>query len=384
MHASQKRFILAAIAAAASWVATGPAHAADTLCTGSITGTHDNVIVNGGTCTLSGATVLGSVTVTAGGTLTMNGTTQINGDIQAFGSGNVALNSGTVIGAVSLLNSGALTVGAAANINALSMTNSGATTIRGVVEKITAVNSGSLTITGTSALVEDGVIVDAGKAGTTLCSGARVFGGLIMMNTSGGLSVGVGTCGVNTISGAVLVSKGSGAVRIQNAVMTAADVSVTEQTGNVVLTNLSLSDIAIEKLVGSVTLTALATDSDSTLSDITSTVSITNSSFQGDVSILTAQAITISGNNFNNEDLNIAGGTGSLTISNNTNIGVKVLERGSITFSGNRFDFAEFTKNGALSVTNNIGTLLHCADNAPAPTGSGNTVTTKTGQCSAV
>ncbi len=384
MSPSKKSFALAVTVAAISLLASGRASAADTICTGTITGTHDNVVVSGGTCTLSSATVLGSVTVTGGGALTMSGTTQINGDIQAFGAGTITLNSGTVNGAVSLLSSGAITVGAGANLNALSVTDSGNMTVRGSLEKINAVNSGGLTITGTAARIAAGVIVDAGKAGTTVCGGATIVGGIIMMNTTGGLSVGIGTCGVNTIDGAVLVSKGSGAVRISNAVMTGSDVSVSEQIGNVILTNLSLSDVTVENLTGSVTWATLRTDSDSKILNISSTVSITNGNFQGDVEINTAQAITISGNNFNFEDVNISKGTGSLTITNNTNIGINVTERGTVTFSGNRFDFAEFSKNGALSVTNNIGTTLLCVDNAPAPTGSGNTITTKTGQCSSV
>jgi hypothetical protein len=55
-----------------------------------------------------------------------------------------------------------------------------------------------------------------------------------------------------------------------------------------------------------------------------------------------------------------------------------------VSFTGNNFGTAFFSKNGALSVIGNTGTLLECVDNTPAPTGSSNTVTTKLGQCSAL
>lgn len=381
MPVSSKSVSTALAAAVFCLLGTTQASAADAVCSGTLSGTYDNVFVNGGSCTLSNAVVHGNVTVTSGGALTMSGTTQISGDIQGLGAGNLALNSGVVSGAVSVLNSLNVTVGPAATLNALNLTNSGNATLRGILEKVTAIGSGSINVS--DARVAAGIFVEGGKAGMTICGAAAIAGGVIMTGTTGGLSIGIGsTCAVTSITGEILVTKGTGAVRISNASMLASDVSVSEQSGNVILTNLSLSDISIEKLTGSVTLTGIATDSDSTFNEITGTVSISGGNFQGDVGIEVAQAVTISGNNFNNEDLHISKGTGSLTISKNINIHVNISERGTISFSGNQFDSALFSKNGALSVVGNTGNLIDCVDNTPAPTGSGNSITTKLGQCS--
>lgn len=46
-------------------MATARDSAAQTACNGTLSGTYDNITVNGGICTLSNATVLGNVSVTA-------------------------------------------------------------------------------------------------------------------------------------------------------------------------------------------------------------------------------------------------------------------------------------------------------------------------------
>jgi hypothetical protein len=327
--------------------------------------------------------VQGSVSVSNGGRLTMSGTSQVFGDIQGNGAGVMQLNSGTVFGAVSLTNSGNLTVGAAANLKGLNTTGSGALTLRGRIESVLATSGGSITITG--ATIAAGVQVISGLAGVTVC-GANIGGGIFMSTTNGGLSVGIGSsCALNTIAGPVSVSKGTGAVRISNADMLGSDVGVSEQNGNVILTNVALSDAIIENLTGSVTFNGIATDSDSKIFATSGFVDVIASSFEGDFAIIGAQAVRILSNNFGGEDLNILGGTPQLTINNNINMGVlNVSERGNITFSNNNFSGADFSKNGALSVTGNIGASLNCVDNTPAPTGSNNTIASKTGQCAAL
>lgn len=358
---------------------------ADTICTGTITGTHANVIVNSSAtvCTLSNATVQGNVNVSNGGRLTMSGTTQVLGDIQGTGAGLMQLNSGTVLGAVSLSNSGNLTVGSAAVLKLLTTVSSGTLTLRGRLESVNAISGGSVAITG--ATITAGVYVSSGLAGMTVC-GANITGGISMTGTNGGLSIGIGsTCAVSTIAGTILVSGGTGAVRISNANMLGADVSVIEHSGNVILTNLPLSDVLIEKLTGSVTFTGVAPDSDTKILTVSSFVNISGSSFEGDTQIVSVGTLSLLSNSFGSEDMSISLGTAGTTISNNTNIGaLSISERGNITFSNNTFGAANFSKNGAISVTGNSGASLDCVDNNPPPTGSNNTITTKTGQCAAL
>jgi hypothetical protein len=381
MKISNKLAAIAMAVVGISLFASSQAHA-DTVCNGTISGTHTNVIVNNSAtvCTLSNATVQGNVSVSNGGRLTMSGTTQVLGDIQATSAGVMQLNSGTVLGAVSLSNSSNLTVGSAAVLNSLTTFSSGTLTLRGRVGTVNAISGGSISITG--ATIAAGVYVSSGLAGMTIC-GADITGGISMTGTNGGLSIGIGsTCAVNSIDGSIFVSNGTGAVRISNADMIAADVSVVEQSGNVILTNVPLSDLLIEKLTGSVTLTGIAPDSDTKILQVSGFVNLSASSLGSDMEIVTPGTVSLLSNNFGGEDINISTGTAGMTISNNINIGaVSISDRGNITFSNNNFGAANFSKNGAISLTGNTGASLDCVDNSPAPTGSNNNVVSKTGQC---
>ncbi len=376
---------IAAVLAVLAIVFSGSSYAqSSTTCTGTITGTHASVIVNSSAtvCTLSSATVTGNVTVSNGGRLTMSGTSQVLGNIEGSGAGVMQLNSGTVLGAVNLMNSGALTVGTAAVLSSLNTIGSGVHTLRGRIENVNITTGSSIALTG--AIIAAGVNVNSGLAGGLTACGANITGGITMTGTAGGLSIGIGTgCAVNTINGTVFVSGGTGAVRISNANMLSSDVIVTGRAGNVILTNLALSYVLVENLTGAVTMTGVATDSDSKFISVSSTVSLSGSVFNGDIEISTTQAVNLTGNDFGQEDLTISKGTGAMTISGNINMGgANISERGNFTFSNNRFAAATFSKNGAMSITGNIGGSLDCVDNVPAPTGSNNNITFKTGQCS--
>jgi hypothetical protein len=369
------------IASALTLVASARDSAAQTVCTGTLAGTHDNVTVNGGACTLSSATVLGSVSVTGGGLLSMIGTTQINGSIEAFGAGNLTLTSGTVLGSVNLFSSQNLTVGTAARLGPVNVTSSGRLTLRGTMNIVTAIDSFAVNVNG--ATITAGLLISAGKAALTICS-SSIGGGVSMMSTTGALRVGVTAgCGISTIEGAILVTKGTGHVLLTNTTLAASDINVAEQIGNVILNNIDVSDLKVEKHTGAVTVTGITTDSDTSLSEISGAVTITNSGFGGDLSLVTMSAVTLSGNDFANESVLIEKGGGDSTISNNTNFGISVTERGSVSFSGNSFDSASFSKNtGGVSIVGNTGDTLHCVDNVPPPTGSGNTILVlASGQC---
>ncbi len=69
----------------------------DTICTGSLSGRHENVIVpDGANCTISNARIDGNVKVETGSSLTVEGPTYIGGNVQSEGSRFVRLNGGGV------------------------------------------------------------------------------------------------------------------------------------------------------------------------------------------------------------------------------------------------------------------------------------------------
>jgi hypothetical protein len=110
---------------------------AQTTCSGTLSGTFNNdIVVNGGACTLQGAIVNGSVLVSNNGTLTAAGGTQISGSVQADGAGNITINNATVLGDVSLNNSQNVTVGTAATLGVLNLNNSGTITARGAINNL--------------------------------------------------------------------------------------------------------------------------------------------------------------------------------------------------------------------------------------------------------
>ena len=69
----------------------------DTICRGTVTGNHENVIVpDGATCTISNARIDGNVEVKTGAALTVNGPTYIGGNVQSEGSRFVRLSGSGV------------------------------------------------------------------------------------------------------------------------------------------------------------------------------------------------------------------------------------------------------------------------------------------------
>jgi hypothetical protein len=160
-------------------------------CSGTVTGTFDDVTVNGGTCTLSASTVRGSVQVTNGGRLTTAGVTQVNGNILADGGGDVSLAGQlTVLGDVSMINSAAkLTVGPSTTLTSLKTQSFGDVVIRGSVGSIESISSRALTLNGGR--------VSPGELKTLLATGQLTLCGAVL---SGGLSVSESSAGVRAVA----------------------------------------------------------------------------------------------------------------------------------------------------------------------------------------
>jgi fibronectin-binding autotransporter adhesin len=311
-----------------------------------ITGEYDNVFVNGGSCTIDGAAVVrGNVLASGGGSLDIRGTTSIAGSVSAESAGTIAISGGTVTGSVFARD--------------------------------------SLGVSVTGGTLSAGLSVESGRAGLTVCGGT-IIGGITLSETTGALSIGQATtCALSTIDGNILVTKGTGAIAVTNAALSASDIIVSEQTGNIDLNGVNPSDLSIELVTGSVSLSSLSTDSDSTVKGITGALTVTGSSFQGDLAVSSNGAITLIGNDFNFEDVLLEGGTGNLRVENNVNLGITITERGLVTFIGNDFTQALLSKNGVVTISGNTGLFIDCVDNAGI-VGSGNAVATALGQCASI
>lgn len=160
---------------------------ASTTCSGTLIGTYDNVIVDGGACTLDGAIVRGSVLVRNGGTLTAIGSTVVAGDVRADSGGNILLDQVTVLGDVTLTGSGDVTVGAAANIAALLVNSSGSVNASGSLASIQASASGGIRLDG--ATVFPGSVEMVNGTGSLVICGSTVEGIVNVVSTTGDVLV---------------------------------------------------------------------------------------------------------------------------------------------------------------------------------------------------
>lgn len=71
--------------------------AEETVCTGKLTGSHDNVVVpQGAICTITNAQIEGNVLVNPTGALTIGNRTYIDGNVQSEGAAYVRLNGRSV------------------------------------------------------------------------------------------------------------------------------------------------------------------------------------------------------------------------------------------------------------------------------------------------
>lgn len=364
-------------------IAAAPA-AAQTVCSGTLSGTYDNIVVNGGSCTLSGATVLGSVTINSGGNLTATGGTDVLGGVAASFGGNLNLQSVTILGDVALADSGNVTVGAAATIGPLKLERSGAAVITGAVANLDCKQSLAVTLNKGSHLFLGGLSVFEGTGTIQIC-GSTIEGEVKVIETVGAmLAGGTASCGGSLIHASVLVEKGTGNVRVSDATLTAGDLFVIEQAGSALVERTSLSDVAIEAITGPVTLQSVTTDSDTKIIGNDGAVSIKGSLFGSDIEIKTnGGAVTVAGNSFSDEVVVVESNGGAVAFTDNIDLSFSIVANHGVTIGGNNFINGSVGSNtGGVSIVNNTGETLLCSGNNPAPTGSGNTITVLAdGQC---
>lgn len=443
-----------------------PAAHAATLCFGFLTGAHDDVIVDGMSCTLDGALVRGNVVVSNGGTLaTTRDGAEILGALNVNGGGDVGLDftnlSGgatltqsanlsigdgtTVIGAISLTDSGDVAIAETAMVGSLSLLNSGTITANGTLASI--ISTGSLGITLDGAAVPGGITMDRATGSLTSCGAAIGGSGIFVTQTIGQVMLDGSkrSCPPTMIDdGSLVVEKGTGTVLVVGADLF--DLIVLDQIGDVVvsdtkfLTGASLSDLSISGLNGNVSLTGVTADSDASIGTVTGNVTVDEFVLSGDTAItgtigtvtmtalavtgdtrvtgtlgdvtlngsalvgdavitLGSGAVTVTKTSFSLEDALITGNAGPVLVDRNCDLNLVISENNMVTITNNNeadatkakvtcngdgfgFTNVSVTKNTAgVSIVDNTGELLSCADNVPAPTGANNTFTITDGQC---
>lgn len=361
---------------------------AQVQCSGAISSTtiNNNVECNGD-CVLDAATINGNLNC-ATGTLLAKGSSVITGAAIISGSvTTVDLEGVTIQGAVSVSSASSLTkitVTSAADLNSLSVTDtSGDIDVAGTITSITLTNSGDFFADGLTAT--GGMTVTGGNGVVDICS--STIGSLTIQEHTGAVIIDstLAGCGASTLSTGFTATKGTGDVTVKGADLSTSDFIVSEYDGDAILQDAQVSDILISKNTGSLTITNADADSDTTITTQDGSVTLTDITTLGDflVSDVTGN-VEFKDSDFGLEDATFTLVDGTVTVTNNINLNLEVKETGgAVSITANTITDSNISKNtGGVSIVDNTFDALACADNTPAPTGSGNTVTTATGQCS--
>ena len=364
---------------------------AQTACNGVLTGTFNNglMCVGGNNCTLNGATVSGDV-VCSTGTLLVIGNSLITGNILLSGQVTRAeLDAVMVFGAVQVTDAGGLdelVITEMADVGPVTVNNAPNTIVRvsGELQGLDLTNSGDLIAnnlaTNASVSVKDGVGL------ISLCG--SFLGSLLVEQHTGNIEINANTasCGPTTLNGGLNANKGSGQVSIVGASLPSGDFSISEYTGDIVVQDIPIvSDIKSEKNTGSITISNVSADSDTIIIEQIGDVILAEINTNGDFSVKNVDGgVVLQDSLFDLDVVSISLVTEAVTILRNTNLSLTVEEiGGEVTVTGNTVTAGSINKNtGGVVITNNVFVTLTCADNAPAPNGSGNTITFGDGQCS--
>eukprot|EP00171_Calliarthron_tuberculosum_P016218 IDg16218t1 len=265
-----------------------------------------------GVCFLEDITITGSVTIANGASLTTSGNVTVFGSLFALGSGRITLNGHLrVLGRALFSEMNAkVFVGPHANIGTVSLSNVRRFIARGAMNSINAAGGGLIELRG-ARILGGGVSRLGGEASSLIVCGATVRGGMTLRGVTGDLIAVAGRgCGASSLTGAVIVSGGVGDVHISGNLMLAADVIISEHVGDVIFSNAGMSDLALSRIKGALSLTGVTTDSDSSITLISGPVHVTDSIFSGDLIIGNSNAVTLSGNAFGNEFVTITANLG--------------------------------------------------------------------------
>ncbi len=351
-----------------------------------------DVTVPSGVCWLEDVRVTGSVRVGSGASIATMGRVAISGSMMVSGAREAQLRGNlTILGGFTASNTPRVAIGSIANVGMASVSNVGFMVVQGSMTSLSIAGGGRVEIRGGRVLgggvSRRGSASDKPGADLVVC-GATVLGGITMSMVPGNLNADVNQfCRPSELSGAVLVEKGVGNVKIVGNAMRAADVLITDQTGNVTIGNAVVSDMSMSRVVGSIHLDRVQADSDSNISGNRGPITMTNSALGGDMILANNQAVTVRGNQLGNEMLTISGNSGFVTVAGNTGFSGSILENEGVLFRNNVAFGAAITKNrrGTTITGNTLGLGgLTCADNTPPPRGGMNKfapIAQPVGQC---
>ena len=236
-------------------------------------------------------------------------------------------------------------------------------------------------------LTTTGGITVSGGDGTIEICGSSIGGALSVSGQNNGeinIDTNIVNCGATDLVGGVTIKQGTSAVTIRGANIQNGDIGIIENTGAVILDQLQVSDLLLEKSSGTLSIDDVTTNSDSTIIEHTGDILLSNLTIGGDVSIKDVDgSVMLSDSNLNSEDISILLVTEDVIVDNNTDLNLTVEEvEGAVTISDNTIAVASVNKNtGGVDLSGNTITTLSCSDNTPAPTGSSNTITSPDGQC---
>lgn len=360
-------------------------------CVGVLSGgsVFTDVIIND-VCVLRDIMITGSVVVGPGGSLRTMGSVSVSGTMSASGSGPVSLNGNVkVFGGFTASNVPAtISIGSGADLGGVMLTNVNRLIARGKIGGLMVSGGGAVELRPGAKVLGGGISRMGGEASDIVICGATVTGGISMTRVTGSLIAEAGLgCPPSELSGAVMVLEGTGDVRISGNQMRAADVIVSNQVGNVKMTDTGLSDLALSSITGGVTLNRVNADSDGSVTLLKGPLSITNSIFSGDLILSNNQAVTLRGNSFSNEVVSVTGNSGPVVVVGNRDFSTSLTENTVVDFSRNNARSAFIAKNtGSVDINGNELGGIGCADNV-APMGVGNTYTplaVRTGQCARI
>ena len=373
--------------------AVGAAHlcSAQLVCNGVVSGIINSDVTCNGDCVLDSATVNGNVLCSTG-TLLAKGSSSVSGNIQVDGSvTRIELDAVTVSGAVEIKNANSLNeiiIQQAATLTSVTITNTPASIeVSGSLTTIAVTNGGNFVADDLT--TSGGVSVSGGNGIIEIC-GSSIGGVLSVTEHTGNINIdtNIANCDPTTVVGSlvggVTIQLGTSAVTIRGANIQNGDIGILQNTGAIVLDQLQVSDLNLEKNMGTLSITGVNTDSDSTIIEHTGDILLTNVAFIGDVIIKDVEgSVVLTDSDISLEDVSITLVTEDVTVDNNIDLNLTVEQvQGAVTITDNTITVAGVNKNtGGVDISGNNITTLSCSDNTPAPTGSGNTIGSPDGQC---
>lgn len=344
--------------------------------------TSDVKVPAGATCTLQGVNVTGSVTVAANGAVATTGTTRVFGSVSGTKCGSLFLGGKlSVSGGVTATGCKLVDVGPNANVGSLMTSNVNTIVLQGTVALLNIGGNSNLDISGGKVL--GGGVSRQNTSGSTTICGATILGGIKLQNVVGNLNAKAkGNCPKSDISGTIELTNVKGNAIVGGGMLLGADFIGTSIQGNVELSDTHLSDVSINSVTGTLSLSNVVADSDATIRNVGKAITVTGSSFDGDFSLtLNKGSVNVVKNDFTLEDI-LINNNKFVSIRNNANFSFSATENGGIEVLNNQFiTTASINKNkGVTRIRNNTFTSLSCADNNKVA-GSINSVMFGTGQC---